>query len=181
MFDESDIAIQSWLPQQPFISFLARLSQTLRKLTVHGLHKDSSSSDLAQCLQVTPSLTHLDIEGSYNWVTPELVASLTCRGGSACAEACLVPELEELKIVDTHIAAVLWSRMIQSRWGTMEDGYAGARLKSVRFVVRSMYLNFWPQGSDPHERLIKFREEGLDISIIDYYKGEDVLKGPVVP
>ena len=66
--------------------------------------------------------------------------------------------------------------MIQSRWQNTEEGYAGACLQSVQFVVYDLNYNFWWGGSDPCKRLIKFWEEGLDISIIDYNTNEDLLR-----
>ena len=166
----------SWLSQQPFISLLSRSSHTLRKLTVHGLFQLNSGSDLAHCLQVTPSLNHLNLQGSGCWFTPELLISLT-RGLSTNADACLVPQLEVLEICDTIISGTsLWffADMIESRWKIIGGGDAVARLKSARFVVTNLDLDFnvFHFDDELRRRLNKFREEGMDFSIIDCNKND---------
>jgi hypothetical protein len=64
--------------------------------------------------------------------------------------------------------------MIGSRWKVIDGGDAVARLKSARFVVTNLDLDFnvFHFDDELRRRLNKFREEGMDFSIIDSNKND---------
>ena len=153
-----------WYSRQPFISLLS--SHTLRKLEIEdGLSKYEDSTHIAHFLQAMPALEELHLRGlDSRWVTADLLHLLTRRANTDV----LVPALETLEISSEFIPCGPSTSMIESRWRiAKEDGYGGARLKRLQFLMS--VSNNWLVDVENLNRLRKCRQEGMVISIIGRY------------
>jgi hypothetical protein len=168
VYRREEYAPGSWLSQQPFLSLLSHSSHTLRILKVKGLYS-RDSAHVERCLRATPSLIELSLRGTKSWLEVDLLR-LLIRRSSANGNPLLVPDLEVLVIGDESIDPRLCAELIESRRLTT-DNTCGARLQRIRVELR-WTLNWWLQIL---ERLRKFREEGMDISIIDTTQNRDLL------
>jgi hypothetical protein len=161
-----------WYSRQPFISLLS--SRTLRKLEIEdGLGEYEDSTHIAHFLQAMPALEELHLRGlDCRWVTADLLHLLTCRANTDV----LVPALETLEISSEFIPCGPSTSMIESRWRiAKEDGYGGARLKRLQFLMS--VSNNWLVDVENLNRLRKCRQEGMVISIIGryHYHRKDLL------
>jgi hypothetical protein len=179
-FDE-----ESWLSQQPFISFLSRSSHTLRSLVItselaHGLPRPI----LTKCLRATPSLVELKVGGVHGWFTADTLDQLTCQTASVEVRNYLVPELEVLEIGESSINPQLLADMIESRWRVAESDGTVARLQNVRFEleqpveeVDGIIRNPTRFDAETLDRLRSYQHEGMNISVVDVQDGsKDLLK-----
>jgi hypothetical protein len=160
--------MDSWFSQQPFMSFLSCSSRTLRKLKMGCLRELGDSAHIAQCLRATPSLTELSLRGSGHWLTTDLLQLLTRR---PCIDP-LVPDLEVLEICASFICCCHYAGLIESRWRAADDDYSGARLKKMRAEIQS--IENWSIDAI-WKRLLKCRQEGMDISVIDIRRHRNLL------
>ena len=156
-----------WLSREPFISSLRSL-HTIRKLMIDHLDELEDSARIVHCLRALPSLEELCLRGPGCWVTADFLHLLTCQANIDV----LVPGLEVLEITDRYIPCYESVRMIESRWGARKDGNgAGSHLKRLRFEIS--WIKEWLVDADILNRLRKFRQEGMDISVVEqggYYQ-----------
>jgi hypothetical protein len=176
---------ESWLSQQPFISFLSRSSHTLRSLVItNELAHGQPRPILTKCLQATPSLVELKVGGVNGWFTPDTLDQLTCRSASAELRTYLIPELEVLEIGESSINPQLFTDMIESRWRMAESNGTIARLQNVRFELGQpveeddgIICNPIKFDAETLDRLRNYQHEGMNISIVDVLDGsKDLLK-----
>jgi len=134
---------------------------------VDSLCNSESSAQLVHCLRATPSLVQLSLYGSGGWLTADLLGPLTLQSPwSAGAEARLVPVLEVLEVSDdTIVEARLFADMIESRWQMAGDGSGVAGLRSVRVKLIELGDSV---GGEILKKLLRLREEGMAIQIIEY-------------
>jgi hypothetical protein len=120
------------------------------------------------------SVTHLAVVGTTRWFNADTLGRLTRPPLSVIPGPCLVPRLEVLKICDASIDPHFFATMIESRQ-LRDDIHDMAQLKEVRFEWyreprdedddNTQVPIIFDAGTLDHLR--SYRENGMDISIID--------------
>jgi hypothetical protein len=174
-----DDAGQCWREQSEFISLISRSACSLEKLTLELETKCLSEEDLIQCLEATPTLTHLEIQGHATAaITRKVLSRMTRRGSHNSHTGCLVPRLVDFRIGSYRkpYKDQSFSEMIQSRWkdNTLRWGINGwtRRLSCLRTV--EITLNDIAEGEPMPRTLSLLRKLEINASVMDS-EGKDLL------
>jgi hypothetical protein len=152
--------------QLSFVSLLQRSDCHLQKLQFRTTHLYLDETDLETLLQLTPSLTVLNLSGASPIMATATLDRLTNRGLSD--PRCLLPKLQTLRL--SHYADFIngaFADMIESRWN-LPDSYGQANIPQDRVVrLERCFLDVFggTKGVDAavRARLRHLRAEGLRI------------------
>ncbi|KAF7970156.1 hypothetical protein HWV62_24856 [Athelia sp. TMB] len=169
-----DLVVEScgWSHAQ-FIALLTRSSCPIKRLAIR-IGASLERQDIAQLLQLTPKLEHLDLSSEPGGKYTSYIRSLLTYSPNA-SETCLVPHLKSVVLEDSneiqcrHVVDGLL-QMLESRWIARSDldGGIDGPLERIDCVeLRYMEHTLPETRPESYRRLRKLIEHGLVVRTVD--------------
>ncbi|KAF7986270.1 hypothetical protein HWV62_35190 [Athelia sp. TMB] len=169
-----DLVVEScgWSHAQ-FIALLTRSSCPIKRLAIR-IGASLERQDIAQLLQLTPKLEHLDLSSEPGGKYTSCIRSLLTYSPNA-PETCLVPHLKSVVLEDSneiqcrHVVDGLLL-MLESRWidrSDLDGGIDGPLERIDCVELRYMEHTLPETRPESYRRLRKLIEHGLVVRTVD--------------